>query len=52
MEEDKIYEVTKKQFDTLMAKCAGFVAGRESGGKYFIKIWLCLDYVESVFNKI
>ncbi len=37
---DTPIEVTKSQYNTLMNKFAGIVAGREEEGKYYIKVWL------------
>jgi len=37
---DTPIEVTKDQYNTLMHKFSGVVAGREEEGKYYIKVWL------------
>ena len=33
-------QVTDKQYNLLMSRFAGVVAGRIEGGKYFIMLWL------------
>ncbi len=37
---DTPIEVTDKQYQKLMTKFSGVVAGNEEGGKFFIKVWL------------
>lgn len=33
-------EVTEKQYRALLKEADGIVAGQESNGKFFIKVWL------------
>jgi hypothetical protein len=34
------FEVTEKQYNDLLNKCAGIVAGQKRDGKFYIKVWL------------
>lgn len=45
-------EVTKEQYEAMMHKLSGLVAGRISEGKYFIKLMMpkYKDYVENFFK--
>lgn len=51
---DKPIEVTKKQYDKLLVKCAGIVAHRiDNEGKYWIKVWFMQykDMVQKILNE-
>ena len=47
---DTPFEVSEKQYNLLMSKCDGWVAGREDGGKFFIKVWLMkqVEYIKRI----
>lgn len=44
---DTPIEVTIPQYNNIMRKCAGIVAGRKADGKYYIKV-LLIKYVDLV----
>ena len=45
---DTPIEVSKEQYNLLMSKCRGIVAGRESeDGKCYIKVW-AMEYAEII----
>lgn len=52
MRYDTPFEVTEKQYGTVMNRCSGLVCGRRSEGKFYIKLWMIQyrDYVEKVLN--
>ena len=33
-------EVTEKQYNAVIVRCAGIIAHRIENGKYFIKLWI------------
>lgn len=37
---DTPVEVTEKQYNLLMNKFSGIIAGRKEDGKYYIKLWM------------
>jgi hypothetical protein len=49
------FEVTKKQYDACMGKCAGLLCGRfdEPTGKYFLKVWhpKYSDYITNILKQ-
>ena len=47
---DTPFEVTEIQYNTIMSKCAGIVAGRNDGDKFYIKVWLMryLPYIKKL----
>ena len=36
---DTPIEVSESQYKRLMTKCAGLIAGRQDGERFFIKVW-------------
>lgn len=46
-------EVEKPKYNILMTKLSGIVAGREDGGKYFIKVLVMkyANYVQQILNQ-
>lgn len=44
---DTPIEVTEKQYKRLMNECSGIVAGRQEGGRFYIKVW-AMRYVNYV----
>ena len=49
---DQPFEVTRKQYDHLMENFKEIVAGQQSNGKFYIKVWLMryADDVPKVLN--
>jgi hypothetical protein len=54
IEYDKPFEVTENQYNVLMNRCSGIVAGRKEDGKFFIKCWMMKYsvYVKSVLKTV
>ena len=50
LEYDIPEEVTERQYNALMSRCAWIVAGQVLDGKYFIKLWVTKhrEYIKKV----